>query len=317
MQTYLKTRPAWVQFFIFLGLALGIFLAVMVIGSLVLSAVTGLPYTSVVDSNQWDWKDPKSVTLLRGFILLQFLGLFVIPSLLFSAPKPARYLGLTKPAHPLHWATAILLLLVSIPLVEYTGILNKQILSNQGSSSWVQGMEDEAARSIKALLSNRTIPNLVINLVFVALFAGVGEELFFRGVIQRLLIRIFRSAWPGIIAAAFLFSLFHFQFLGFIPRFILGILLGAIYWYSGSLWPAILAHFFYDAFIIVLVYFNPEMINNPDASILENTKSLLTMALISLALVIFLLRVMQKNSKAHQHDLYQPAKSTEDKPVTF
>jgi uncharacterized protein len=105
--------------------------------------------------------------------------------------------------------------------------------------------------------------------------------------------------------------------LGFIPRFILGILLGAIYWYSGSLWPAILAHFFYDAFIIVLVYFNPEMINNPDASILENTKSLQTMALVSLALVIFLLRVMRKNSNAHQHDLYQPSNSKEDKPVTF
>jgi membrane protease YdiL (CAAX protease family) len=317
MQTYLKNRPAWVQFFIFLGLALGIFLAVMVIGSLVLSAITGMPYTSVVDSNQWDWKDPKSVTLLRGFILLQFLGLFVIPSLLFAAPKPGRYLGLTKPAHPVHWVTATLLLLVAIPLVEYTGILNKEILSNQGSSSWVQGMEDEAARSIKALLSDRTIPNLLINLVFVAVFAGVGEELFFRGVIQRLLIQTFKNAWIGIIAAAFLFSLFHFQFLGFIPRFILGILLGAIYWYSGSLWPAILAHFFYDAFIIILVYFNPEMLSNPDASILENTKSLLTMALISLALVIFLLRVMRKNSNAHQHDLYQPPQPPTDKPVTF
>ena len=39
----------------------------------------------------------------------------------------------------------------------------------------------------------------------------------------------------------------------------MGILLGAVYWYSGSLWPAIIAHFVYDAFIIVLAYFNPKM----------------------------------------------------------
>jgi uncharacterized protein len=317
MQTYLKTRPAWVQFFIFIGLALIIFFAVMIIGSVVLALVTGTPYASVVDSSKWDWQDPKSVTLLRGFILLQFLGLFLIPSILFATPRPASYLGLTKPFHAVHWIIGILLLLVAIPLVEYTGILNKQILSSQGSSGWVQGMEDEAAKSIKALLSHRTIPNLLINLLFVAVFAGVGEELFFRGVVQRLLIRSFNNAWIGIIGAAFLFSLFHFQFLGFIPRFILGILLGAIYWYSGSLWPAILAHFFYDAFVIVLVYFNPEMINNPDASIMQNTKSLMTMALVSLALVIFLLRVMRKNSNAQQHDLYQPPEAPADKPVTF
>jgi uncharacterized protein len=317
MQTYLKTRPAWVQFFIFLGLALGIFMVVMVIGTLLLSTITGIPFTTIADAGRWDWNDSSTLTLLRGLILLQFIGLFVLPSLIFAAPKPGRYLGLTRPAHPMHWVTGILLLLVAIPLVEYTGILNKQLLANHGNSGWVQGMEDEAARSIKALLSNRSIPNLLINLVFVALFAGVGEELFFRGVIQRLLIRAFNNAWIGIIGAAFLFSLFHFQFLGFIPRFILGILLGAIYWYSGSLWPAILAHFFYDAFVIVMVYFNPEMINNPDASILEKTKGLLPMALISLALTIFLLRLMKKNSRSHEHDLYQPPNTIPDNPVTF
>lgn len=317
MQTYLKSRPAWAQFFIFLGLALGIFMVVMVLGSVLLSLVTGIPFSIIGDNKKWNWNDPATITLLRGFILLQFVGLFVLPSLLFASPKPGRYLGLTRPAHPVHWITAILLLLVAIPLVEYTGILNKQLVAQNSNAGWIQGMEDEAARSIKALLSNRTLPNLLINLVFVALFAGVGEELFFRGIIQRLLIRAFRNAWIGIIAAAFLFSLFHFQFLGFIPRFILGILLGAIYWYSGSLWPAILAHFFYDAVVIVMVYFNPQMINNPENSILENSKGLLPMALISLLLTLVLLRVMKKNSNAGAHDLYQPLPPAEDKPVTF
>jgi hypothetical protein len=66
-----------------------------------------------------------------------------------------------------------------------------------------------------------------------------------------------------------------------------------------------------------MVYFNPEMINNPDASILEKTKGLLPMALISLALTIFLLRLMKKNSRSHEHDLYQPPNTIPDNPVTF
>jgi hypothetical protein len=103
---------------------------------------------------------------------------------------------------------------------------------------------------------------------------------------QRLLIKMFRSPWPGIIIAAFLFSALHMQFYGFFPRFALGILLGAAYWYSGSLWTAIVAHFIYDALLVVLVYFNPAMLNEDNLVSANNIALTGTVSFVAVALLI-------------------------------
>ena len=78
--------------------------------------------------------------------------------------------------------------------------------------------------------------DLLIMIFLVGMLPAIGEELFFRGILQKLFIQIFKKAWPGIIFTAFLFSAIHMQFMGFFPRMALGIILGALYWYSGSLY---------------------------------------------------------------------------------
>ena len=166
-------------------------------------------------------------------------------------------------------------------------------------------MEEEAARQIKFMLKDRSIGELIKNLVFISLFAGIGEELFFRGILQRMFIRATKNAWMGIILAAAIFSAFHFQFYGFFPRLFLGVLLGAIYWYSGSLWVAILAHFLYDAAVIVLVYFNPQMLQDTEASLIKGQEmQLLIGAMISLAIAFVILSQMQKRSATSYEAVY-------------
>ena len=250
MQSYLKTRPVWIQLLLFIGMAMGIFMIFSLIGMSILSAMTGISIFDVNDTSKWDNANPKMLTYVRGMLLLQFFGLFVIPTLLFayfSDPKPLQYIGIKKPIKPVYWILGIASLIIAIPLVEYTGLLNRDV-NFGGAQKWMQSMEDEALKQIKFMLAKRTISELITNIIFISLFAGVGEELFFRGVLQRLFIKAFKNPWLGIIVTAFLFSALHIQFFGFIPRFLLGILLGAMYWYSGSLLTAIVAHFAYDAF---------------------------------------------------------------------
>jgi uncharacterized protein len=121
--------------------------------------------------------------------------------------------------------------------------------------------------------------------------------------LQRLFIKSTRSPWAGIIITAFFFSFFHFQFFGFIPRFALGILLGAIYWYSGSLWPAIVAHFVYDGVILVLAYMNPKMVTDANTPMIE-TSYLWVGALVSAAIVGALLWWMKNNSANSYQKVY-------------
>ena len=201
---------------LFLGMAFGILMILFLIGGAILSKLTGIPLLEMANSDGWKTGDPNVLFMLRGMILLQFLGMFLIPSLLYSYfadPHPTRYLGLQKPSKGLYWFIGIAALLVAIPLVEYTGILNQQLPVSKSTYDSIQQMEQSAAKTIQVMLGKHTIGNLVTNLIFISLFAGIGEELFFRGVLQRLLIRAFKNPWMGIVVAAAAFSFIHFSIL--------------------------------------------------------------------------------------------------------
>jgi hypothetical protein len=288
-------------------MAFGLFIVLSFIGVAILSKITGISIFELQDTAKWNAANPNMIVFIRGMLVIQFLGLFLIPSLLFayfSDPHPLDFAGLKAPKNSLYWILGIIAMVVAIPVVEYTGMLNQHITFGGETQRWMKSMEDDAARQIQFMLNKHTPGELILNLIFISLFAGIGEELFFRGILQRLMIRAFKSPWLGIAVTALLFSGFHLQFFGFVPRFLLGMLLGAIYWYSGSLWTAIIAHFVYDGLIIVLAYLNPEMIKNPNASMI-NPANMTGMALVSAVLTVVLILQMKRRSTTSYAEIYK------------
>lgn len=311
MRGLLKAKSAGSQFLILISIAMVSFFLLGLIGTMLLSAITGINVAELSDSSKWNFSKPGIISFIRGMQAVQFIGLFLVPTLicahLFSTDAKT-YLGLKKPSSKFYFLTGVAIMLVSIPLVNWVGELNKNFHFPSEVDSWMKRSEEEAAKTVQALLSKRTVKDLVLNIIFIAGLAAVGEELLFRGMVQRLLIKMFKTPWPGIILTAFLFSSMHMQFFGFLPRFLLGILLGAIYWYSGSLWTAILAHFVYDGLLIVLVYFNPAMLNDEASVKLSN---LALVGSISFAGVVLLLEWMRKKTTTTFAEVY----ADDDKPV--
>jgi len=76
------------------------------------------------------------------------------------------------------------------------------------------------------------------------------------------------------------------------------------------------SHFIYDGFIIVLAYFNPSMIENPDQTIM-NPNTLLPFAVGSIALTILLLWLMRKYSSTSYTQVYKDDKPTELDKFSF
>ena len=319
MQSYLKTRPLVSQTFIFISLvAAALLIFVAMLGTWIATKMTGLSVFEISDVSKWNATDPRYGAFLRLMLTVQFVGLFVVPVLVFaylSDPRPARYLGLRKTT-PLFFGLGILAMVAAIPLVEYLGFLNQKIAFPSGIEGWMKRTEQEAQQQIGLLLKGRSVSQLLLNIFMIAGFAGIGEELFFRGVLQRLAIWAFKNVWIGIIVTAFLFSALHLQFYGFFPRFLLGILLGAIYWYSGSLWPAMLAHFFYDALLITLAYFNPSMIAEQQTSIIP-TSSMAVLAIVSLAATTGLVLFMRKLSTSSEAGFQQERSLDAPQSFTF
>lgn len=304
MRGILRGKSAGIQLVIVIGIALFNLFFFGLIGTFILSRATGIDIMVLSDPLQWDYKNPGIITYIRGMQIVQFIALFLIPSLLcgylFSLSS-RNYLGLRTPSTSIYFLIGILVMVLSFPLVQWLGELNQSVRFPTGVEGWLKAREEEAEKAIHALLLRQSIKELLLNILLIAGLAAVGEELLFRGVLQRLFIRIFKNPWVGIIVAAFLFSAIHMQFYGFLPRFILGILLGALYWYSGSLWVSMLAHFIYDAALIILAYFNPEMLND------ESTVKFSGIALwgvISLASVCLLVVWMVRNSRTSYRQIY-------------
>ena len=313
MQTYLKSRPVWIQLLLFMGMAFGIVLITSLISTGILAPLLGINALDVLSSSKWG-NYPNMLLYLRILLLLNFIFAYLLPVWLFSYfadPNPTKYLGFQKPHSRVYWFLGILSLIVCLPFVDYLGSLNLKMNLGGEIQEWMQTLEKEAGNQTKFLLQKHAASDLIINLILVSLFAGVGEELFFRGILQRLFIKLTRSPWIGIVITSIMFSAFHFQFFGFLPRLVLGILLGAIYWYSGSILTAIVAHFLYDAAIIVVLYINPSLAGDPNAS-MTNITQFPWMALVSAALTFFVVWQMIKRSKTNYAAVYKDENPSHD-----
>jgi len=299
---FYQDRSTGQQLLLLLGLSLMSFFIVGLLGTFILSAITGITVEQLATISKMKTPHPQLGFFIRGMQLAQFLGLFLIPSWLaarlFSTQPTRAYLTLCRPVHPGFWMIGITILLFSLPLVQWLGELNRAVEFPPALADWMKEKENDANDTVKALLGLRTVKDLLLNIVFVAGLAAVGEELLFRGVLQRMFFRQFGQAWPAILLSAFLFSAMHMQFYGFLPRFVLGILLGAVYWYSGSLWTAILGHFFYDTLLIVLVYFNPVLLQDEPV---VGPQAMMVSGLVSALLVTMHLHWMLRHSEVDQH----------------
>lgn len=112
---------------------------------------------------------------------------------------------------------------------------------------WAHDMENSADRMIKGLLVMDSTGELILTVIVIAALPALGEELIFRGILQQKLEEATRNPIAAIWLAGFIFSAFHLQFAGLIPRFFLGVGLGYLFYWTQSLWTPIIAHFFINA----------------------------------------------------------------------
>lgn len=119
---------------------------------------------------------------------------------------------------------------------------------------WMKEMEKQLMELTIYLTDFQTIPELLMGILVIGVLAGIGEEMFFRGVIQPKMHYYTGSVHLGIWITAIIFSAIHIQFYGFLPRVFLGAVFGYLYVYSGSLVYPILAHIFNNTFTVIMIY---------------------------------------------------------------
>jgi membrane protease YdiL (CAAX protease family) len=254
MDKNLKIPSPWAQLGLLLGLGCGALVATSVITALVLLGKEG----TAVLRQHIDLEDPSFIGTLKILQAISTILLFGMPAYFYAKftfrQRPLHYLGMRIPPKRGFYLLGVLLLFVSFPLEGWLGQINRAATLPH----WAMKLEQDSDRQIMAFLKTDSAMGVLVNLVVIALLPAIFEELCFRGAFQRILIHCFRSPWAGIVVASFFFSAFHGQFQGFLPRMFLGMLLGALYWYSGSIWTSVLAHFFTNGIQVVAVTVYPD-----------------------------------------------------------
>lgn len=238
---------------------LAVFLAVQVAAALLAIPFFGISQVSGL-LNGVNLEDPSSIAMLKYFQTVQAIGLFIAPSFLIAWLLHGRifnYLYLDRPIPSLSIGMVILLVVVINPFINFTGAINAEMhLPSwlEGLEEWMREAENAAEQLTEAFLKVDSLGGLLFNLLMIAVLPAVGEELLFRGVIQKQLTQWTGSPHGGIWLAAALFSALHMQFYGFIPRLLLAGMFGYLLLWSGSLWLPVLAHFINNAGAVIALW---------------------------------------------------------------
>lgn len=245
-----------------------------------------------------DMKDMSNVKVMQ---LIQSFGLFVIPPFVMASLWSNNAFEFLRLKSTLRWTTVLYVvafMLVAIPFINMLSWLNQQIILPEALSEiekMMQSSEVQIAEITEKMLNVSTLGALLFNVFLVAVVPALGEELFFRGTIQRLL-----SDWKGALFAiwitAFVFSAIHMQFYGFLPRMLLGAFLGYLLLWSGSLWLPIIAHFVNNSVAVVFYYLKFNGVKVIDVETI-GTDDTLWLGIVSGIVCVFLGFLIRKNTR--------------------
>lgn len=242
-------------------------LGVYAVGGLLLAMLVGFGVAFVSygpallkDLSWINGGQPTYIGALKILLTAQQIGLFLTPALLLGITEgmgPSRFYELKKPKLDLLFLV-FLLMFFATPMMSYINELNqKMILPDflKGVEAWMRKMEDEGAKTTAALLKMKNVGEFLVTLCIVAIVPAICEEFLFRGALQRIFMRMFKNPHLAIWVSAIIFSTIHFQFYGFFPRLFLGAAFGYVYWWTGSLWYTVFAHFLNNGFAVAISYY--------------------------------------------------------------
>ncbi len=280
----------------------GVLLYFLLMG-LVFSSITGYAITKIFGSIPENTKNISFYTT-QTTQFLSNIFVFVLPSIgtaYLCSKNPAKFLCLRKitDARVLLLAAAMIFLIS--PAIDTTTYLNSKMQLPEFMApveNWMRKTEDYAAQVTKNLLLENGIFPFITNIIIIGIMAALTEELLFRGALLSIVRKNIKNPHIAIWIVAILFSAIHFQFYGFIPRMLLGAILGYLLYWSNNIWVPAFAHFLNNT--VAVVGYKTGIFQNESGTLITNgmeAEEIFTTGTITIAgLILFFLcaKIMKK-----------------------
>lgn len=240
-------------FFLLISLAL----TGMIIGSmLAMGLLTGKDGGAVTNITA-AMKDPANAGMLRLVQVVNVVLSMVLPPLIIGwmiNRQPLQVIGFRTRLQGQQLIIVLGIIVFSVMIAGVLGILNKEIGLTPDWKTQAERLEKVYAEQVTMMVNLKRFSGYLFSLLLMAVLPAIGEEMLFRGGLQNFLTRATHNPWLSIIIVSILFSLIHFSFFGFLPRLFLGVVLGAIFFYTQNLWLSVFAHFLNNAFAVTAMY---------------------------------------------------------------
>ena len=268
------------------------------IGAIVLAFANGLSIDQLSDDLNVLYDYLSLTEVLTTQVLYTIVFTFVTPwfYLRLFAKKKFADLSVSGPINPVLVIITILatfsFMLVNAYVIEWNANVDlPDFLS--GFEQWAKELEQTLAETTEKYTNFESFPEFIVGLIAISILPGIGEELLFRGVLQNGLKKWTKNIHVAIWVSAFIFSAIHMQFYGLVPRMLLGALFGYIYFWSGSIWYAIIAHMANNGIAVIIAYTATANLDEP-----ENVPVLVSLAglLVFAALLVFFKRMSTQKS---------------------
>ena len=197
---------------------------------------------------------------LFAMLTMQDILAFILPAVVTMAiiyRRPFHVMGLDRAPSWLAITIVILFYVISLPAMNWLVEMNKAM----SLPSWMAGIEqamraaeDNAAEVTQEMLNINSVGQLILCVLVVGVMAGLSEEMLFRGAMLRTMQDSRLGNHAVVWITAFLFSALHMQFYGFVPRMLLGVWLGYLFVWTGSLWVPIIAHTLNNSTVVLMSY---------------------------------------------------------------
>ncbi len=311
------TKPKPISYWGQLGILLGLIIGGAIVAAFVqlIIFLTMTDFKTLMSGNADKLMDvmtnPANVSKVMLMQVLGTLVLMAIPAFAFARivnKQPIQYLGLNHKINFTQVGLVVAIAFVGLILSGALGELNQMIPISHKLKLKFDKMEADYAKQIMIFSNMKTIGDYLVSMILVAVLPAIFEELLFRGAIQKLFVNWFKEPHFAIFFTAFWFSIIHFSWYGFLPRMMLGAVLGYLFYYGKSLWLNILMHFINNGIAITAMYF--ALKNGQDAAKTMNDTFPLWLGAIALVMMIGLLIVYKRVCEKNNTTLNQFSNST-------
>lgn len=178
---------------------------------------------------------------------LQTIVVMVIPAYIWckwrTEDSVENVLYLHRDTNWKHYALVIVLSLLSLPLLDFLAEACRNLPIPEALKAMAE--EESATQEVllQKMLSVEGIGGWMEMILLMSVATAIGEELTFRGALLTIFKRYTKCNKHLVaIVIGLIFSVIHMDLFGLIPRWLLGTAFVYLVYYTGSIWPSVLAH---------------------------------------------------------------------------